>query len=65
MGTNIIAATLADEKPATVLHGKAEPEIAVKQRGKQNSGHFSVLSLEGYLFSEPLFLCTVELHVLF
>ncbi|XP_034996178.2 TRAF3-interacting protein 1 isoform X4 [Zootoca vivipara] len=30
-------ATLADEKPATVLHGKTEPEIAVKQRGDSSS----------------------------
>nr|XP_034996186.1 TRAF3-interacting protein 1 isoform X3 [Zootoca vivipara] len=37
MGANTIAATLADEKPATVLHGKTEPEIAVKQRGDSSS----------------------------
>ncbi|XP_062972103.1 TRAF3-interacting protein 1 isoform X1 [Elgaria multicarinata webbii] len=37
MGANSIAAKLADEKSATVLHGKVEAEIAVKQRGESSS----------------------------
>ncbi|XP_061463756.1 TRAF3-interacting protein 1 isoform X2 [Rhineura floridana] len=37
MGANSIAAKLADETSATVLHGKAESEIMVKPRGESSS----------------------------
>ncbi|KAJ7344864.1 hypothetical protein JRQ81_000814 [Phrynocephalus forsythii] len=37
MGANSMAARLADEKPTTILQGKAVAELSVKQRGESSS----------------------------
>ncbi|XP_072833481.2 TRAF3-interacting protein 1 isoform X1 [Pogona vitticeps] len=37
MGANSFAARLAHEKPATILQGKAEAELSIKQRGESSS----------------------------